>query len=289
MRSIAACVNCNNSTNAVRMTPWLWFFLPALLAGLWFSWRYAWWRPAAPAAQARILMYHMIRPAIPGARFNKMRVAPAAFRAQVAWLAQNGWTFCFVSELIQTPAAPGQRRVALTFDDGYQDNFLNALPVLREFKAKATLYPVVERPAGFDWSTKKKAARTSGELGREPKLSDAEIAAMLASGLVELGGHGLTHPNLPQLSAAEAEREIAGCKTALEQTFHAPVPTFCYPFGLYGPREIELVRRAGFSGATTTAEGVGAADPFQLPRIKISGSEGLFAFRLRLRTGRRGA
>lgn len=271
------------------MTAWLWLLLPPLLAGVWFSWRYAWWRPPVPFEQPRILMYHMIRPAIPGARFNKMRVAPETFRAQVAWLAQHGWTFCFVSELIHTPHAPGQRRVALTFDDGYRDNYLNALPVLQEFRAKATLYPVAERSEGFDWSSKKKAARTSGELGREPKLSDAEIAAMLATGLVELGGHGLTHPNLPQLSTAEAEREIAGCKTALEQTFRVPVPTFCYPFGLYGKREIELVQRAGYIGATTTAEGVGGQDPFQFPRIKVSGTEGLFAFRLRLRTGRRSA
>lgn len=270
------------------MTLLLWI-LPLLLLGLlWFSWRYAWWRPAAPAELPRILMYHMIREPIPGARFNKMRVRPEEFRRQIAWLAQNGWKFCFVSELIRQPNTPGQRRVALTFDDGFRDNYLAAFPVLREFNAKATLYPVVARPPGFDWSTKKKAKHAEGELGREPKIADAEIAEMLASGLLELGGHGLTHPNLPSLSETEAAREIAGCKAALEQAFNTQVPTFCYPFGLFGAREIELVRRAGFIGATTTEEGVGGPDAFQLRRIKVSGAEGMLGFRLRVRTGRRG-
>ena len=121
------------------MMPLLWIALPLLAWFIWFSWRYAWWRPPASPETPRILMYHLIREAVPGARFNKMRVAPEAFRRQVAWLTRNGWTFCFVSELIRTPNAPGQPRVALTFDDGYRDNYLAAFPVLREFKAKATM------------------------------------------------------------------------------------------------------------------------------------------------------
>jgi peptidoglycan/xylan/chitin deacetylase (PgdA/CDA1 family) len=65
------------------------------------------------------------------------------------------------------------------------------------------------------------------------------------------------------------------------------VPTFAYPFGLYGDREIRLAKEAGYIGAVTTEEGVGG-QPFALRRIKISGQEGMFAFRLRLRTGKRG-
>jgi peptidoglycan/xylan/chitin deacetylase (PgdA/CDA1 family) len=232
-------------------------------------------------------MYHLVREAIPGARFNKMRVAPGDFRRQVEWLARNGWTFCFVSELIRTPTTGG-RRVALTFDDGYRDNYLAAFPVLRELQAKATMYPVVDRTSEVDWSSKKKASRTDGELMREPKITDAEIAEMVDSGLLELGGHGLTHPNLPTLSDEEAWQEISECKKALEQSFGREAPTFCYPFGLYGPREVELVRRAGFIGGVTTVEGVGGLDPFQLSRIKVSGKEGMLGFRLRMRTGRRG-
>jgi peptidoglycan/xylan/chitin deacetylase (PgdA/CDA1 family) len=270
------------------MTPLLWIVTPVLAGLLWFSWRYAWWRRTAAPGEPRLLMYHMVREPVPGARFNKMRVAPADFRRQVEWLTREGWTFFFVSELLRSAPKPGEKRVALTFDDGYRDNHTAAFPVLREFKAKATLYPVVDRTPGFDWSTKKKAKHGGGELGQEPKISDAEIAEMVASGLLELGGHGLTHPNLPQLSEAEAAKEISGCKQWLEQTFKVQAPTFCYPFGLFGEREVELVKRAGFIGAVTTEEGVGGPDAFRLRRIKVSGAEGMFGFKLRVRTGRRG-
>jgi peptidoglycan/xylan/chitin deacetylase (PgdA/CDA1 family) len=258
----------------------------ALGAGAWFTIRHAWWRGTVSYEEPRVLMYHMVREPLPGARFNKMRVPPALFRQQVEWLKREGWSFCFLSEIIENPG-PAMKRVALTFDDGYQDNLLHAMPVLKEFGAKATLFPVVRREEGFDWSTKKKASHDSGELGAEPKLTDDEIRTMLASGLIELGGHTVTHANLPALSEDEAWQEIHGCKTALENTFGVRAPTFCYPFGLFGPREVELTRKAGFIGAVTTEQGVGSGDPFLIPRIKVSGSEGMFAFRLRIRTGRR--
>lgn len=258
----------------------------ALGVGAWFSFRFAWWRKTVPLDQPRILMYHMIRGPLPGGRFNKMRVSPELFRQQIGWLHDEGWTFCFLSEVIENPSGP-PRRVVLTFDDGYRDNFVHALPVLEEFKARATLFPVIHREAGYDWSTHKKASHAGGELGKEPKLSDAEIRRMLDSGLVELGGHSVMHANLPALPDGEAWNEIHGCKSALEASFGVRVPTFCYPFGLFGPREIELTRKAGFIGAVTTEQGIGSADPFTLPRIKVSGTEGMFAFRLRIRCGRR--
>lgn len=252
-----------------------------------FSFRYGWFRRTAPWNEPRVLMYHMIRGPLAGGRFNKMRVSPELFRRQVEWLARDGWTFCYLSEIISQVASAGIKRVALTFDDGYRDNLTHALPVLREFGAKATLFPVIHLPPGFDWSTKKKEGHTGGELGNELKLGDEEIREMLASGLIELGGHSVTHANLPQLSDDEAWEEIHGCKKKLEDTFHVNVRTFCYPFGLYGQREVELVQKAGFIGAVTTREGVGGTDPFRLLRVKVSGKEGIFAFRLRVRTGRR--
>lgn len=262
--------------------------IPALglfLGSAWFSFRFAWWKKAVPFDQPRILMYHMVREPLPGGRFNKMRVAPDLFRQQIEWLHHEGWNFCFLSEVIGTPS--GTKRVVLTFDDGYQDNLLHALPVLREFKAKATLFPVIHREAGYDWSTHKKASHAGGELGNEPKLSDAEIRKMLDTGLIELGGHSVMHANLPSLGDDEAWQEIHGCKTGLEETFGVRAPTFCYPFGLFGPREVEFTRKAGFTGAVTTEQGIGGGNPFTLPRIKVSGTEGMFAFRLRIRTGRR--
>jgi peptidoglycan/xylan/chitin deacetylase (PgdA/CDA1 family) len=268
------------------------FILPAgfvliFVLMAWFSIRHAWWRRTKPYGQPRVLMYHMTRDPVPGARFNKMRVPPAMFRRQVEWLKREGWEFCFLSEIMEN-TEPAAKRVALTFDDGYRDNFMNAFPVLKEFGAKATLFPVINREDGYDWSAKKKASHDGGELGTEPKLSDDEIGVMLASGLIELGGHTISHANLPTLPDDEAWEEIHGCKAALETTFKVPVRTFCYPFGIAGEREVALARKAGYIGAVTTEQGVGNNHPFLVPRVKISGTEGMFSFRLRIRTGKRG-
>lgn len=266
------------------MTLW-WLLIPLVLAA-YLSTRYAWWRPTINPQLPRILMYHMIREPIKGARFNKMRVPPAGFRRQLAWLKSQGWTFSFLSEILQNPNSE-KKRVVLTFDDGYRDNLLHALPILQEFHAKATLFPVVKRDPGFDWSSKKKASRTDGELGREEKLSDAEIRTLLQSGCFELGGHTLTHANLPTLNDDQAWQEIHGCKVALEETFQVPVATFCYPFGLFGSRESEMAQKAAYLGACTTEQGIDRAQSFALPRIKVAGGESLFAFKLRIRTGQR--
>ncbi len=75
----------------------------------------------------------------------------------------------------------------------------------------------------------------------------------------------------------------------MESTFGVTVPTFCYPFGLFGEREVALAKRAGYLGAVTTEEGIGGTDAFRLPRVKISGTEPMLGFTIRLRTGRRGA
>ena len=148
---------------------------------------------------------------------------------------------------------------------------------------------VVER-FDRDWSTAKKAHHDSGELMREPKLTDAEVTAMLASRRWELGAHTLTHANLPTLNHDDRRREIIQGKRTLEAQFQVEVASFAYPFGIYDATDIRLAQEAGFQFAVTTIEGIDDLDhvePLELKRVKISGKERLWQFALRLRTGRR--
>ena len=71
-----------------------------LLGLVWFSLRYAWWRPAVDYRYPRILMYHMIATPRPGARFNGLRVAPQSFERQLRWLSDQGWHSFTVGELV---------------------------------------------------------------------------------------------------------------------------------------------------------------------------------------------
>ena len=277
--------------------------LALLAAGIAFAafcWRFAWWRRTVPYRHPRILMYHMVAPALPGGRFNKLRVHPAAFERQLRYLVAHGWRFVFLSELSALSKEAGAKggngverggkTVALTFDDGYRDNFLAAHPLLVKYGAKATLFLVADR--WRDWSTAKNPRHADGELGREAKLADADVRAMLASGVWELGAHTRTHALLPSLDAADRRREIAEGKAELEGGFDTPVVSFAYPFGIYGRADEEAVAAAGYRWAVTTDPGISrdlAAEAHALKRIKVSGKDGAFAFALRLRTGKRGA
>ncbi|WP_018405081.1 polysaccharide deacetylase family protein [Marinobacter gelidimuriae] len=268
---------------------WGAILLLALLGLLVLSKRYAWWRPAVGQEHPRILMFHMVSEHQPGAKFNKLRVKPEAFDWQMRWLKENGWYFALMSELAEPEKLP-QKTVFLTFDDGFADNYHQAHQVLQKVGARATLYLVVDR-FDRDWSTAKKAHHNSGELMREPKLSDEQVTEMLASGCWELGGHTLTHANLARLDEAQKLTEIKGCREQLAARFGVFVSSFAYPFGIYDRADVALAEEVGFVSAVTTVEGIEIDCPsnrFQLRRIKISGKDNRLAFRLRMRTGRRG-
>jgi peptidoglycan/xylan/chitin deacetylase (PgdA/CDA1 family) len=264
-----------------------------VLLALVFSHRHAWWRPAQSSQDPRILMYHMVSPHRAGAKFNKLRVTPQAFARQIEWLAAQGYVFLTMAELrIHWQAGTLPRNsVALTFDDGYADNLLNALPVLQQHNAKATIYVVVDRH-DRDWSTYKKAHHNSGELAQERKLTDAQIQQLVASGLIEIGSHTLTHANLPTLDDATRVTELYESRQVLQQLTGQPVTSFAYPFGLYGPADVVAARQVGYLDAVTTVEGIQPAQPLpdflQLQRIKVSGKDRLLAFKCRIRCGKRG-
>ncbi len=235
----------------------------------------------------RILMYHMISPHRPGAQFNKLRVPPEQFERQLAWLHDQGWTFFTLQELMTLAPNFPEKAVALTFDDGFADNYSRALPIMKKYGAKGTLYLVIDRHNN-DWSTKKKAHHDSGELMHEPKLTDDQVHAMLASGLFELGGHTWSHANLATLDASQKSHEIETARQELESRFDTQVTSFAYPFGIYTDEDPQRVRQAGYSNAVTTVEGIETRfieNCFELKRIKIGGKDSLARVIHKLRFG----
>ena len=257
----------------------------AVMAGL--AHVLGWFKKPVDYRRPRILMYHMISPHRPGAQFNKLRVPPNQFEQQLAWLKENGWHFYTMRELQALAPNFPEKAVALTFDDGFEDNYTHALPIMQKYGAKGTLYLVIDRHNN-DWSTKKKAHHDSGELMREPKLSDAQVAALLDSGLFELGGHTFSHANLATIDTTQKAHEIAASRAYLERTFKTSVTSFAYPFGIYTERDPELVAQAGFLNAVTTVEGVDDKPSdrwYELKRVKISGKDNLSTFCKRIRFG----
>jgi len=116
------------------------------------------------------------------------------------------------------------------------------------------------------------AAAMRSTLPKDLMMRPAQIKRLRDEGM-EIGGHTVNHPILAVLDAQQARAEIIGCRHRLEEITGAPVTLFAYPNGKpgrdYGPRDVDLVKEAGFTAAVSTLGGVAhrGSDVFQLPRV----------------------
>jgi peptidoglycan/xylan/chitin deacetylase (PgdA/CDA1 family) len=176
------------------------------------------------------------------------------------------------------------RELAITFDDGYRDNFENAAPVLERLSLPATFFVVTQ------WMDTEVIPFWDADRGmRYPWMTWADVRSLHRRGF-EIGVHTRTHADLGTLSGGRAGDEILGARLELEDRLNAPATSFAYP---YGKRQHlteanrELVRAAGFACCCSGFGGVNApgTDPFRLNRIPIStfyASPHLFGFDLAL-------
>jgi peptidoglycan/xylan/chitin deacetylase (PgdA/CDA1 family) len=118
-------------------------------------------------------------------------------------------------------------------------------------------------------------------------LTEQEVAALAASGSIEIGAHSVNHPKLRFLSEAEQDREISESKRRLESIVGAEVTSFAYPYGTredYDEHTIALVRKAGFKLACSNFEGLTTPRTplHELPRFVVRDWDGdAFAKHLR--------
>ncbi len=214
-----------------------------------------------------ILMYHQID--VPPPRGSKLRglvVHPRSFAWQMNMLRMLGYRGLSMRDLEPYLSGKvGGKVVGITFDDGYQNNLLNALPILMKNGFTATCYGVSSQLAGSNvWDH---------AMGIQPKplMNKAEWLQWLQQGM-EVGSHTRTHADLNTLDVATATREIAESKTELEIALQCEVRHFCYPYGRMNTSLFRLVAQAGYKTATTTHRGKVHAgyQPYSLNRIMIA-------------------
>lgn len=195
----------------------------------------------------RILMYHRV---LPQAHGDQLAVGLARFEQQIAHLARRARVLHLADAVdalaagrLDTPA------VVLTFDDGYRDNLVHALPVLRRHGIPATIFVTAE----FCDQTRRHP-RYANEPGRL-HLDWGEVAALAAEPLITIGSHTLSHAHLSRLTDADAAREIGASRERIAARIGESVDFFCYPSGDFGAREERLVREAGYRAAVSVAPG----------------------------------
>lgn len=160
----------------------------------------------------------------------------------------------------------GKRYIIITVDDGYKDNYELLLPLLKKYNFKAVVYIVTGE--NFNrWDVE-----VPGNPEKHVSLMEAkQVKALHDSGLVEIGGHTLTHPRLSQLSRDEQQQQIEQNKFHLEQLLQTKLCSFAYPYGDHNEESKIIAKQAGYQFAVATNSGpLGLhQDKFQIRRIAI--------------------
>lgn len=219
-----------------------------------------------------VLCYHkVVKQALTQSKFN-VYITTDKLSQQLRSLKSRGFDFLTFKDIAAGVVV--KKPVILTFDDGYEDNYLNLLPLLEQYRAKAVIYCLGDREIDSNiWDQK---------LG-EPKaklMDDEQIKQCHRSGLVEIASHGLKHQHLPKLSEAEARQELEKSKQNLEAIIDDTIISFAYPYGDYGKREQSLSYEAGYSFAIGTVNGpLNITDDYYgIRRIQIFPSASLHSF-----------
>ncbi|HMS00371.1 MAG TPA: polysaccharide deacetylase family protein [Anaerolineales bacterium] len=176
-----------------------------------------------------ILLYHHIGYSFTDSEYY---VSPEAFENQMNYLFMHGYRTISVEQLTQAIYFGAQlpsRPILLTFDDGSETVYINALPVMQTYGFTGTAYIV------------------DNYIGANRYMDKAQIRALYEAGW-EIGSHSLSHRDLTTHPAAQ-EEEIVNSRKKLESYLDVPVRSFAYPFGAYDSNSLKLIKFAGYVAA----------------------------------------
>ncbi len=221
---------------------------------------------------APVLMYHAVGPE-EGADWPKTLIMkPELFEAHLGYLKEQGYTIVTVADLAErlTKGESVDKYVALSFDDGYKNNYSVVLPLLQKYDAKGSFF-VINR-----------------DIGDELHMNEQEIKGLIAAGM-ELGSHTYSHNPLAAIDEKYLVWETDTSRYWLKKKFDGYiVRTLAYPNGSYNDRVIAAAKKYGFYRALTGHVGINTAAtyknaPMEMYRVTVADDgNGLEGFKKRL-------
>ena len=158
----------------------------------------------------------------------------------------------------------------MTFDDGFRDFVELALPSLVAHGVPATLYLAT----GLVSST---------GVAAPDRLSWRDLRDAVATGLITVGAHTHSHPDLSRSGEAEARDEMRRSKELVEDCLGAPCRHFAYPYSKSSPAAERAARELFDSGALTWGTNrAGRVDLHRLARVPVLRSDGPLFFRAKV-------
>ncbi len=202
---------------------------------------------------APIIMYHNIDKT---ADFHHLNgVSLKNFEMQMAFLKNHRYNVISLDaleDMITKQDAIPHNTVVLTFDDGYEDNYLRAFPILKKYDLPATIFIIPEK------------------IGTEQYLTWEQVREMDKAGIM-FGSHTLTEAYLPGVSNQEQIKEIKDSKRVIERKLGHPIYNICYPSGGFSDFTKEKVKELGYKAACTTNRGYDKfnKDVYELNRVRF--------------------
>jgi peptidoglycan/xylan/chitin deacetylase (PgdA/CDA1 family) len=230
-----------------------------------------------------ILMYHSISEKAPNAGQNDMALdtSPLVFESHLKYLSENGYTTISPTDvvgLLSSERAMDKKYVAITFDDGYRDFYINAFPVISKYGFNATVY----LPTAYI------STKACSLMDREC-LTWTEVRELHKAG-VAFGSHTMSHSRLEEMSDADLEQEVLASRQTIEDELGSPVYSFAYPFvfpeqdSLFVHRLRDLLKATGYHDGVSKVIGTvqSLEERFFLRRVRMSNCDDLMMLKAKL-------
>ena len=204
-------------------------------------WRNLWWWPKWKVPS--FVMLHAVGDEVVDAGCPNNTIRPQELRSFILAMRECGYVFKTFKDAIETGDG---RTICLTFDDGYEDNYTELLPILQDLACPATFFVTNRGNPDFPcelWSHEDPIPPNARFLTADM------LREMEQSGLVEIGGHTAGHTTLTQVSIDRAKQEIEDNKRWLESVLGHPIVSFSYPRGGENGDIVRLVKAAGYKYA----------------------------------------
>jgi peptidoglycan/xylan/chitin deacetylase (PgdA/CDA1 family) len=222
--------------------------------------------------QLPVLLYHRVVNSRSEAGHHNIFIKKRKLVKQFLYLKKEGYQTITFRDLHINPGMDLYKKVILTFDDGYADNYTLLFPLLKEFHFTAVIF-LVTRLKNNVW----------GIVEGEPVLqllNENQIREMDAYG-IEFGGHTQTHVNLLKMDHKSRMSELKGCNTDIEKIITKKIISFSYPFGALNEDVKKEIKEAGFEYGVSTNTGADlfSDDLMQIRRIEITCRTNIFSYK----------
>lgn len=230
-----------------------------------------------------ILMYHKVVKDESEAGVHGTHVTSKQFDDHMKILKDEGYEVITFEDLIANKFKQrfdkGKKQVMITFDDGYEDNYTNAFPILKKYGFRAVIY-LVSHLTYNKWDVE----NIHNPEKSFPMMNRGQILEMQEWG-IEFGGHTKTHVKLSRVEPQEAREEILESTEVLEELLGKRMLSFAYPYGDLNDRIKQLVEEAGYKFAVATDSGsvCFSDDLFQIRRIGIFPNITNFGFKRKIK------